>query len=205
MAGKPALIGADTSTEADGTDEQEKTDNATETEETDEVIKPNEGDETDETDEIEAETPKMTRDSMVTVRLSEPPSLSLDTTPATLSTTAVTPSPPAGAGISMTASNDNIENEKHTKSGHSSRTKSTISRDSSLTLSSIDASRSLQDELSLLDEDGNETDSSEENEEVNWEELEKTEDEQMKDEETDNVCSSKTCLWKKFSTLLTVT
>lgn len=194
MANKRTSIKTDSKTETNAIDKQAAADNITETGEvkdTEKVEEPNadEVDEVDESDETEAETPKMAHDSMVTVRLSEPPSLTLDTTAAISKTGLTTPASPVVEEIAEGAEDDSIQTEKPCETHDSVIPKS---RDSALTVSSTDASRSLQDELGQFSADGNETDSSEDNEEVNWEQLEKTEDEQMKDEETDNVRSYKT-------------
>ncbi|POR39485.1 EVI5-like protein [Tolypocladium paradoxum] len=120
-------------------------------------------------DETEAETPKMTHDSMVTVRLSEPPALTLDTT--------------AASDADPTKSATSTLGEDAAQSGSDERDSQ---RDSCATASSTEANRSLQDELGEFGADGHESDSSEDPDEVNWEQLEKTEDEQVKDDETDN-------------------
>ncbi|TWU76478.1 hypothetical protein ED733_007278 [Metarhizium rileyi] len=138
--------------------------------------------EVDDTDETEAETPKMAHDSMVTVRLSEPPSLTLDTRRVS-STEPVTPTSSVIEDASSEVYKDSLAKVDHIETCHSILKKL---RDSALTLSPTDVNRTLRDELDICSADGNETDSSEDYEEVNWAELEKTEDEQMKDEETDN-------------------
>lgn len=121
-------------------------------------------------DETEAETPKMTHDSMVTVRLSEPPALTLDATAAS----DVAPTEPAASTVGDDAAQS--FSDRHD-----------IRRDSSATASPTEANRSLQDELGDFAADGHESDFSDDPDEVNWEQLEKTEDEQVKDDETDNV------------------
>lgn len=120
-------------------------------------------------DEFGAATPKMTHDSMVTVRLSEPSALALDTPPAS----AADPSK-----SSPSTTHDPVES--------SSDSQPATNRDSSATVSPTEGSRSLQDELGECGADGHESDSSADPEEVNWEQLEKTEDAQAKDDETDN-------------------
>ncbi|EFY87586.1 GTPase activating protein (Evi5), putative [Metarhizium acridum CQMa 102] len=153
------------------------------TEEPKQTAKSDDADEAGETEETEAETPKMAHDSMVTVRLSEPPPLSLDTMAVTPNAEPITPTSPIAGETSTDANNDGLEKEKYTETRDSLMR---IPRVSAPIQSPTDANRTLQDELGLYGVDGNETDSSEDNEEVNWEQLEKTEDEQMKDEETDN-------------------
>lgn len=122
-------------------------------------------------DDAEAATPKTTRDSMVTVRLSEPPALSLDTSSARDSRLPDSPTLP------MTSQSSDEGDLDATSP----------SRNSTATLSaSAEASRSLQDELGEFDDADSDCSDPEE---VNWEELEKTEEKQTKDEETDNVCA----------------
>ncbi|PNY26139.1 EVI5-like protein [Tolypocladium capitatum] len=120
-------------------------------------------------DDKEAETPKMTHDSMVTVRLSEPPALTLDTAAAS--------DADAAESASLTVGQDAAQSGGHTRDSR---------RDSSATVSPAEANRSLRDELGDLGAEAQESDSSEDPDEVNWEQLEKTEDEQVKDDETDN-------------------
>ncbi|UKZ84908.1 uncharacterized protein TrAFT101_000794 [Trichoderma asperellum] len=120
-------------------------------------------------DEAEVVTPKTTRDSLVTVRLSEPPTLTLETASARNSDIPEVPTLPATSEpIEEITSSDAPD----------------AARNSTATLSaSAEANRSLHDELGEYDDaDSDGSDS----EEVNWEKLEKTEDEQTKDEETDN-------------------
>ncbi|KAK7403119.1 hypothetical protein QQX98_011109 [Neonectria punicea] len=157
------------------------------------------------------ETPKMAHDSMVTVRLSEPDSLILDsaTTSSDADTAQSTPTKDPGhegvaddvtKGIKLDLTNtvtiddediarledvdeeDEEEEEKEAvdapSTGEAANTETP--RDSTVTMPPPIVTRTLQDEL--LD-DGN---SSDDQEEVNWEQLERTEDEQTKDEETDN-------------------
>ncbi|KAL3955589.1 hypothetical protein ACCO45_011152 [Purpureocillium lilacinum] len=127
----------------------------------------------DTTDETGAETPKMAHDSMVTVRLSEPPTLTLDTTPVD-GAEQDSALPSAIDGELLDASSDRA-------SGFSAS-----QRDSFVTISSTGASsRNLQDELGDYATEGS-TESDDDQEEVDWEQLEKTEDEQVKDDETDN-------------------
>ncbi|KND92877.1 EVI5-like protein [Tolypocladium ophioglossoides CBS 100239] len=126
-------------------------------------------------DETEAETPKMTHDSMVTVRLSEPPALTLDTTADADADAEADPTKPATPTVGEEAAQSG-------RQSHDSRR----GRDSSATASPTEASRSLRDELGDFAADGHESDSSDDPDEVNWEQLERTEDEQVKDDETDN-------------------
>lgn len=139
-------------------------------------------------DEANAETPKMAHDSMVTVRLSEPPSLTLDTSSGSDSEPASSPivSPKTIDHDTTKDSEDGtplevpeIENERNP------RESMVMVRDSRIALPRVDTSRSLQDELGQCEDDNSDT--SEDQDEVNWEELEKSEDQQTKDEETDNV------------------
>ncbi|KAL7916151.1 rab-GTPase-TBC domain-containing protein [Trichoderma velutinum] len=119
-------------------------------------------------DDAEAVTPKTTRDSMVTVRLSEPPALSLETNNCLESKQPDSPTLPT--------------NSKPVDEGGLDAT--SASRNSTATLSaSAEPNRSLQDELGEFDDADSDCSDPEE---VNWAELEKTEDEQTKDEETDN-------------------
>ncbi|KAM0458125.1 hypothetical protein ACHAO4_002851 [Trichoderma viride] len=122
-------------------------------------------------DEAEVVTPKTTRDSLVTVRLSEPPTLTLETASARNSDIPEVPALPA--------TSEPIEDPTSSSSDAPD-----AARNSTATLSaSAEANRSLHDELGEYDDaDSDGSDS----EEVNWEKLEKTEDEQTKDEETDN-------------------
>lgn len=126
------------------------------------------------TEETEVETPKMAHDSMVTVRLSEPPSLTLDTKLS--ATEAILPD-----------SGDEITDESSDSDSEQTIDEDDRVRKSRVAISRSDTGRSLQDELGQLDTSGHESDSSGDIEEVNWEQLEKTEDEQTKDDEADNV------------------
>lgn len=127
--------------------------------------------ETEATEESEAETPTMAHDSMVTVRLSEPPALKLDTD--------------FDSGDAASRHKDAITNRDTIDS--KTTADSSMPRISTATLSPADPNRSLQDELGQVGADGHDSDGSEDLEEVNWEELEKTEDEQSKEDEADNV------------------
>ncbi len=138
--------------------------------------------------DADAETPKMAHDSMVTVRLSEPPSLTLDTSSSSdseppsspiISPKTLEPETTKSSESSTTLETPEIENAQNR------RESVVIVRDSRTVLPRVDTTRSLQDELGQCDDDTSDT--SEDLEEVNWEELEKTEDQQTKDEETDNV------------------
>lgn len=60
-------------------------------------------------------------------------------------------------------------------------------RDSTATMPAAGRSQTLQDELGTLNADDHDGNASDDQEEVDWEQLEKTEGEQVKDEETDNV------------------
>ncbi|KAG6003058.1 hypothetical protein E4U21_002411 [Claviceps maximensis] len=136
------------------------------------------------TETIEAAvTPTMAHDSMVTVRLSEPPAIALGATavaangrPISLAPTVLEEEQPDDADGSSDAETFSEQRES----------RSSTVLDAKVTISTPEANRSLRDELGHCGIDGNETDSSEDNEEVNWAKLEKTEDEQTKDEETDN-------------------
>ncbi|RFU81625.1 rab-gap tbc domain [Trichoderma arundinaceum] len=120
-------------------------------------------------DDAEAATPKTIRDSMVTVRLSEPPALSLDTSASRSSKLPDSPTLPATSEPIDESGGPDAQD---------------ASRNSTATLSaSAEANRSLQDELGDFDDADSDCSDPEE---VNWAELEKTEDEQTKDEETDN-------------------
>lgn len=122
-------------------------------------------------DDAETVTPKTTRDSMVTVRLSEPPALSLDTNNCVEIKQPDSPTLPTDS------------DSKPADEGGLDAT--AASRNSTATLSaSAEPNRSLQDELGEFDDVDSDCSDPEE---VNWAELEKTEDEQTKDEETDNV------------------
>ncbi|OAA61403.1 RabGAP/TBC [Cordyceps fumosorosea ARSEF 2679] len=138
-------------------------------------------------EDADAQTPKMTHDSMVTVRLSEPPSLTLDTSSASDSSPASSPvvSPKSSEPEMRKGSNKHISTEtSDVDNGDNPRESVVVVRHSTAALPRADAARSLQDELGQCDE--NTSDTSEDREEVNWEELEKTEDQQTKDDETDN-------------------
>ncbi|CAG9997856.1 unnamed protein product [Clonostachys byssicola] len=122
-------------------------------------------------DVVEAETPKITHDSMVTVRLSEPPALALDTSfagedePTTPTKTEAAGKRPASVG-----------SRSPVESVRSARLSSTC--DAPLS--------SLQEELEEDTDNESSRTLSGEQEEVDWEKLEKTEDEQTKGDDTDN-------------------
>lgn len=143
------------------------------------------------------ETPKMAHDSMVTVRLSEPESIVLDspvTTP-DLDTNQSTPTkvlasdevsicetPEPSLKRTDTIEEVDEEDEEVKTPSTEEATNAGTPRESSPTMPPpILTTRSLREELA---DDGHVSD---DQEEVNWEQLEKTEDEQTKDEETDNV------------------
>lgn len=140
--------------------------------------------------DTEAETPKPAHDSMVTVRLSEPPNLTLDTG---LGSNATTTQPAVTIHeeeAETTAPELSIEaNNRETMS---------TDRDSTTTLSTVETGRSLHNELATSRDSDISHDSSSETDEVDWAQLQKTEDEQTKDEETDNV-SSYAILLKRLS------
>ncbi|VUC23108.1 unnamed protein product [Clonostachys rosea] len=122
-------------------------------------------------DAVEAETPKITHDSMVTVRLSEPPALALDTSftgedePPTPTKREVADKVPGPVG---------------------SRSPEESVRSARLSSTSVAPSTSLQEELAEDTDNESSRTLSGEQEEVDWEKLEKTEDEQAKGDETDN-------------------
>lgn len=147
----------------------------------------------------EPDNPKMAHDSLVTVRLSEPESLILDSTISSPETqiSQSTPTKDQSRTISVATTvesstldaesvhsqdQDDTEDEaKDTKSAGEAESIETP-RDSAIIMPPpILTIRTLQDELT---DDGHLSD---DQEEVNWEQLQKTEDEQHKDEETDNV------------------
>ncbi|KAJ3512445.1 hypothetical protein NM208_g15322 [Fusarium decemcellulare] len=146
------------------------------------------------------ETPKMAHDSLVTVRLSEPESIVLDSPVATPGIN-TNQSTPTRNSVQDVASNnetaettpepvsqkddkeeqDNNDEEEVSTPSTEEAAKTEALRESSSTMPPpILTTRTLQDELA---DDGHVSD---DQDEVNWEQLEKTEDEQTKDEETDN-------------------
>lgn len=135
-------------------------------------------------DEAEAETPKMAHDSMVTVRLSEPPELTLDTTAASHGDNSEFSE--AVLSRDSASSTSNASSAGVEDSGESDAEK----RVSTVSVVAPGSNRSLQDELAdgaAESDGGSSSDDQDDQDEVNWEKLQKTEDEQTKDEETDNV------------------
>ncbi|KAH7145761.1 rab-GTPase-TBC domain-containing protein [Dactylonectria estremocensis] len=155
------------------------------------------------------ETPKMAHDSMVTVRLSEPESLLLDSSTASLDVDTAQSTPTKDNrhdsvvgdfkpdvtieeeeedvadkddddkdSTKLDSDDDKADKAEASSTGEVVITKS--ARNSKATMPPPIVTRTLQDEL----REDNRT--SDDHEEVNWEQLEKTEDEQTKDEETDN-------------------
>ncbi|KAF5676452.1 Rab6-like GTPase activating protein [Fusarium heterosporum] len=139
------------------------------------------------------ETPKMAHDSLVTVRLSEPDPIALDSPIETsvIDTTQTTPTKDSVDGcpdtpvspksdLSVDDKDDSPDDESKTLTKEepadpeASRASTTIMPPPILT------TRTLEDELA---DDGHLSD---DQDEVNWEQLEQKEDEQTKDEETDN-------------------
>lgn len=122
-------------------------------------------------------------DSLVTVRLSEPPILTVDT--ALAEAHEQQPLRP----VTMMSPHDSPMTDT---SGAEATAETATPRDSLARLSEADASRTLEEELGTCaeEDESRPSFSSEEQDEVNWEQLEKTEDEQTKDEETDNVSPS---------------
>ncbi|KAH7328146.1 rab-GTPase-TBC domain-containing protein [Stachybotrys elegans] len=130
-------------------------------------------------DEAGSETPKTTHDSMVTVRLSEPPSLTLDTNVGSDSVGKPPAALNADAHSSMRGSQSTL-NMPNTRA-------STRLRDSAATLPSIVTDRSLEAELNQSRIEEQDDDSADEPEdEVDWEQLEKKEDEQAKGDDADD-------------------
>lgn len=124
----------------------------------------------------------MAHDSMVTVRLSEPPNLTLDTSV-------------ADDGDSVEATAPQLpENRVSKAETEVSVSSSPEKRASTASTIAPDANRSLQDELAE-DETDSKSQSSDDQEEVDWAKLEQTEDEQTKDDETDNVGYQPNPLW----------
>ncbi|EWZ41873.1 hypothetical protein FOCG_02849 [Fusarium oxysporum f. sp. radicis-lycopersici 26381] len=145
------------------------------------------------------ETPKMAHDSLVTVRLSEPDLIVLDSPIATstIDTNQTTPTKdpvdnrpdtPISRKSSLLVDDKDDKDEKDDSLDDESKTlikedvvDTEALRSSSATMPPpILTTRSLQDELA---DDGNLSD---DQDEVNWAQLEQKEDEQTKDEETDN-------------------
>ncbi|ROT40554.1 hypothetical protein SODALDRAFT_321882 [Sodiomyces alkalinus F11] len=147
------------------------------------------------------ETSKITHDSMVTVRLSEPPSLTVDTTFADANVS--TPQRPNTVRLDKTPLSTPLSEVAGGESGYSD-VHCQEEEDSvglSTPLSVPNGIRSIEDELSESEERDREeakqqeeqqTEESEEgnrrssvSEEVNWEQLQKSEAEEPKDEDTD--------------------
>lgn len=120
------------------------------------------------------ETSKMPHDSMVTVRLSEPPALTLDTS----------------VNSEEAPKNHTVEVEvEDTDRGRNSSREFPV-RSSLPAVGNTQTNRSIRDELDDDVSSGRDNGVTEDQDDVNWERLERTEDEQPKDEETDNVCCS---------------
>jgi hypothetical protein len=130
-------------------------------------------------DSTMVETPKLAHDSMVTVRLSEPPTL-------TLNTSLVDVDNIAHVAETRHSGPDVAEDQSDTTSHRHSTIRDSTIRDSIASATTVSQERSLHDEL---DQDCSSDDAMGQNDKdsVNWERLEKTEDEQPKDEDTDNV------------------
>ncbi|KAF4971897.1 hypothetical protein FSARC_1402 [Fusarium sarcochroum] len=145
------------------------------------------------------ETPKMAHDSLVTVRLSEPDPIVLDSPIATsvIDTTQTTPtkdpvedraatpvSPKSVLQEDVTDvaddTDENLDEESKTPSTEEASDTEAVRTSAATMPPPILTTRSLQDELA---DDGH---ASDDQDEVNWEQLEQKEDEQTKDEETDN-------------------
>ncbi|KAH8173105.1 rab-GTPase-TBC domain-containing protein [Sarocladium implicatum] len=123
-------------------------------------------------------------DSLVTVRLSEPPSLTVDTALAEAhEQQPVRPATDMSPDDGSLADAAEIDDTTDT-----TPIDTPTPRDSPPQSPIAEASRSLEEELEQCSPDGEsrQSISSEDQDEVNWEQLEKTEDEQTKDEETDN-------------------
>ncbi|KAG5932488.1 hypothetical protein E4U53_001337 [Claviceps sorghi] len=171
---------AETGTANQGAEVRESAKNVLETKSSEET---EESGQVGKSESAEPATPNMAHDSMVTVRLSEPPSIALDTM-----TAATNGKLTSLASTVLQQEQINEEDELSDAETFSEQRQSSSSNTPSahVIISTTEPTRSLRDELGHCALDGNETDSSEDNEEVNWEQLEKKEDEQTKDEETDN-------------------
>ncbi|KAF5688379.1 Rab6 GTPase activating GAP [Fusarium circinatum] len=142
------------------------------------------------------ETPKMAHDSLVTVRLSEPDPIVLDSpiTTSTIDTNQTTPTKnpvedrpdtPISRKSSLLVvdkdeKDDSLDDESKTLIKEDVVATEALRSSSATMPPPILTTRSLQDELA---DDGNISD---DQDEVNWAQLEQKEDEQTKDEETDN-------------------
>lgn len=118
-------------------------------------------------------TPKMTHDSMVTVRLSEPPSLTLNTS---LSDVEAIDAPETAVQ----------SNHRQTMLLTPIGQDSSHPRDSTATIPPSGAHQSLLNELEETEKREQDGYMSDDQEEVDWEQLEKKEDEQAKDDDTDD-------------------
>ncbi|RCI09729.1 hypothetical protein L249_4115 [Ophiocordyceps polyrhachis-furcata BCC 54312] len=131
-------------------------------------------------DEPGTDRTNMAHDSMVTVRLSEPSSVvdaAASDSASASKTTSIQSSPPSTDGSHVVANTDEADFDSPRRP------------DSSMTLSPTGSHSTVQDDMTPEADssmDGHETDSSDDPDEVDWEQLEKTEDEQVKDDETDN-------------------
>lgn len=128
-------------------------------------------------DEAGHETPRMAHDSMVTVRLSEPPTLTLDTNVSHDAASDPLSVVDANNHFIMGANQSELSDTNASNHG---------SRDSTATIPSIAANQNLQAELEQIETEEGDGESSDDQEEVDWEQLEKKEDEQAKDDDTDD-------------------
>ncbi|KAF4456972.1 hypothetical protein F53441_987 [Fusarium austroafricanum] len=138
------------------------------------------------------ETPKMAHDSLVTVRLSEPDPIVLDSpTTSTIDTSQTTPTKdpvddrpdtPISRKSSLLVNDkgDSLDDEPKILTKEDVTDTEALRASTSTMPPPILTTRSLQEELA---DDGHVSD---DQDEVNWEQLEQKEDEQTKDEETDN-------------------
>ncbi|KAM0328147.1 hypothetical protein ACHAQA_005553 [Verticillium albo-atrum] len=154
------------------------------------------------------ETPKMAHDSMVTVRLSEPPTLTLDTS--ILIEDAVMPRRPSTVRFDKTPLADVVESGRDDIADHDDLS------EPSTPLPPTKNTRSMEEEL-IEDKDDDESESSKRignqrdsgasrrssiSEEVNWEQLQKTEAEEPKDDETDKSTAMLLAMLEKENDLL---
>ncbi|CAJ0549288.1 Ff.00g029010.m01.CDS01 [Fusarium sp. VM40] len=139
------------------------------------------------------ETPKMAHDSLVTVRLSEPDPIALDSPIASpvVDTTQTTPTKEPvddcpdtpispKSELSVDDTDESPKDEPKTLTKEEVVDTEALDVPTAIMPPPILTTRTLQDELA---DDG---DLSDDQDEVNWEQLEQKEDEQTKDEETDN-------------------
>jgi hypothetical protein len=124
-------------------------------------------------DDSGTETPKMAHDSMVTVRLSEPPALTLDTTVGNCDN----PKTEAREVEVDATECDERSSLPHTVSSSQASPK--------LEIANIEQTSGADSHEEVTP--NKERRKTDDHDDVNWERLEKTEDEQTKDEETDNV------------------